>query len=159
MLDIDHCAQYLLHHGQTGSKNPVVGVVINYAYQVDRRSIFGFILGRALGPRQNKSHLDQAHPNQPYIEATGGTIAIQSMDRLLNAVGLTMDEVTGHLIVNGIPCTWVDHAYMFGLHYLNHYFKGKEGPFQDLYCETDQSRMLRSNKFRVPPAIPSWDGW
>ena len=99
MLDIDHWAQYLLHHGRIGSENPVVGIVMNYAYQVDRRSVFGYILGRALGPRQNKPRSefmriyacllaqphfyhdaidtwDQTHPNQPYIEATGGTIAI-----------------------------------------------------------------------------------
>jgi len=110
MLDIDHWAQYLLHHGRIGSENPVVGIVMNYAYQVDRRSVFGYILGRALGPRQNKPRSefmriyacllaqphfyhdaidtwDQTHPNQPYIEATGGTIAIRSMDRPLESAG------------------------------------------------------------------------
>jgi hypothetical protein len=29
--------------------------------------------------------------------------------------------IMDHAICNGIPPSWVDHAYTFGLHYLNHY--------------------------------------
>jgi hypothetical protein len=39
-------------------------------------------------------------------------------------VNITIDDILTILSANHIPLAWVDHAYMFVLHYLNHHYSG-----------------------------------
>ena len=48
MLEVDAVAQFVMHHGRLGSSNPIHGIAMNYALQADRRSVFGYSLGRIL---------------------------------------------------------------------------------------------------------------
>jgi hypothetical protein len=59
----------------------------------------------------------------------------------------------------GYPHNWIDHAYMFGLHYLNHQSYLWVGPFQDLYYQADHDCLLCLESVGIPTAIPQWDGW
>jgi hypothetical protein len=99
-----------------------------------------------------------SYPNKPFTEVTGGSLTVRPYkdDR---AASLTRDELIDHLITHGIPPAWIDHAYTFGLHHLNHYSNTKVGLFHDLYCKTNQERLERLDQLGIPPAIPEWDGW
>jgi hypothetical protein len=181
MLDIDTVAQYIMHHGRLGGTNATHGVAMNFAMQADRRSVFGYSLGRALGPRSTSARPDfmraygcvvalpgyyreaidiwnVTHPNRPFVEHSGDTLTIQPFDGK-EVSGLTQSSLVDHLILHGIPCSWIDHAYTFGLHHLNHQSHIQIGPFHDLYYRTDRERIERLDRFGIPAAIPQWDGW
>lgn len=44
-MDLDMQGEYLLFNNRPGSANPITGVDFDYAYQVGRRSVFGYALG------------------------------------------------------------------------------------------------------------------
>ena len=178
-LDIDCWAQYALLHGRVGSDNFFVGIVMDHAFRVDRRSVFGYGLGRSLAPTPNKPRQefmkyiacilaqprlyheaiqcwDEVHPNNPFVEATGDSIQIEHMGA--DSV-ITIETVLGHLRLNRIPPAWVDHGYPFGLHLLNHVSFAVPGYYRQLYLETNRSRLQRLALHGVPPPIPKWSGW
>jgi hypothetical protein len=142
MLDIDVVAQYIMHHGQLGGSNATHGVAMNYAMQADHRSVFRYLLGQVLGLCSMAAHPDfvrvyacivalpgyyceaidiwnVSYPNKPFVECSGDTVTIQPFDEK-KATDLIPDGLIDHLITHGIPPSWIDHAYLFGLHYLNH---------------------------------------
>ncbi|KAF8867467.1 hypothetical protein BD779DRAFT_1483325 [Infundibulicybe gibba] len=50
-LNVDVWAQFILHHWRPGGDNLISGTAMNRAYHVNRRSIFGYLLARALAPQ------------------------------------------------------------------------------------------------------------
>ena len=78
--------------------------------------------------------------NMLFIKSSGDTLTIYPYDSKLASVA-TLDTVAHHLIRHGIPPQWINHAYMFGLHHLNHQSHLRVGLFQDLYCKTDHERL------------------
>jgi len=54
VLNIDEMARYVALYGRPGP-NFYTGVVVDYAYRVNRRSVFGYGLTRALGPETKAS--------------------------------------------------------------------------------------------------------
>jgi len=48
MLDLQQVLQQLPHHNRPGGCNPILGVIFNYAFQVELHSTFGYMLGRIL---------------------------------------------------------------------------------------------------------------
>ncbi|KAF8235388.1 hypothetical protein L208DRAFT_1257266, partial [Tricholoma matsutake] len=163
LLDIDMMAQYIMHHGQLGSSNATHGVAMNVALQADHCSIFGYLLGCALGPHTVTTQSDfmqvygcvvalpgyyckaidawnLSNPNTPFVECSGDSLTIHPYDNEL-VPNITMDMVTQHLIHHGIPPQWINHAYTFGLHHLNHHSHLQAGPFHELYCNTDHKQL------------------
>ena len=49
LMDLDTVGLYLLNYHRPGSTNPSMGVAVDYAFRVGRRSIFGYSLSRLLG--------------------------------------------------------------------------------------------------------------
>ncbi|KAG6893718.1 hypothetical protein C0992_008926, partial [Termitomyces sp. T32_za158] len=74
------------------------------------------------------------------------------------AVNITDADVICTMLANSIPVEWVDHAYTFGVVYLEtHFFEANA--LIDLYREIDDERHERLEQYGKPPAIPQWDGW
>ena len=49
-FNLDAYGLYILLHGQPGSSNAIAGVLIDYAYWVNRQTVFGLALARLLIP-------------------------------------------------------------------------------------------------------------
>ncbi|KAG6896359.1 hypothetical protein C0995_011509 [Termitomyces sp. Mi166 len=62
------------------------------------------------------------------------------------------------LLHNQIPLDWVDHAYTYGMVYLEQQFHNPMMSM-DIFCKIDDERIQRLSHYGTPPAIPQWDGW
>ncbi|KAG6881577.1 hypothetical protein C0995_001450 [Termitomyces sp. Mi166 len=62
------------------------------------------------------------------------------------------------LLHNWIPLDWVDHAYTYGMVYLEQQFHNPTMSL-DIFHEIDDERHQRLLRYGTPPTIPQWDGW
>ncbi|KAG6858098.1 hypothetical protein C0995_002646, partial [Termitomyces sp. Mi166 len=62
------------------------------------------------------------------------------------------------LLHNQIPLDWVDHAYTYGVVYLEQQFHNPMMSL-DIFRKIDDKRHQRLLRYGTPPAIPQWDGW
>jgi hypothetical protein len=140
-------AQYILYHRCSGTANQFVGIMITYMLQFHYCSVFRFQLCQALGPSNPSTqvsflwhyvhiitvpshyadHLAETmgqHSGKPPVTPPD-TVTLTHMDLGdLQVADITIDNVLTTLCTNHILLTWVDHAYMFRLHYLNHHYSG-----------------------------------
>jgi len=72
---------------------------------------------------------------------------------------LTIEDVAHILIMNSIPVSWVDHAYAYGLHYLNQRHTGDDTKYSGLYNDTDNEHLVCIALHGIPPFLPDWDDW
>ncbi|KAF8892716.1 hypothetical protein BD779DRAFT_1670383 [Infundibulicybe gibba] len=186
-LNVDVWAQFILHHWRPGGDNPISGTAMNRAYHVNRRSIFGYLLARALAPRVPggsgtvpKTHFVRqytllvARP-QAYREfimqwehETGeefipvktkpSNIVLKRIPVEQCSANTTQDDVAHLLIENKIPPTWIDHAYTFGLYYIDHHLR-IDSMINNIYIEADDERLRRLAEHGLPPPIRAWDRW
>ena len=54
-MELDMQGRYLLFNNRPGSANPVTEVDIDYAYRVDRRTVFRYALGWVLAPTDREA--------------------------------------------------------------------------------------------------------
>ncbi|KAF8873737.1 hypothetical protein BD779DRAFT_1679075 [Infundibulicybe gibba] len=186
-LNIDAWAQYIVHHWRPGGDNPLNGAAINRAYHANRRSIFGYLIAKALGPRTQekgsgtipKSHFTRQYAilvakPQAYREAitqweqeTGNkfspintipsSVTLKRIPAEQCSANITQDDITRLLIENRIPPAWIDHAYTFGIYYLDHQIWNALN--KEAYIEADDERLRRLAEHGLPPPIRAWDGW
>ena len=117
-------------------------MVYDYAYRVNRRSVFGYGLLRAFGPdsknlifrrlfaclcalprryREGIEEYNSSNPSKPFMAQSGPTFTIsRARGRTMTSPNLTMQEVIYFFIENRIPPSWVDHSYTYGLNAINH---------------------------------------
>jgi hypothetical protein len=181
-FDLELWAKYIQYHGRPGSSNPFVGLAFNYALHVNYRSVFGYLLCRALAPastiarsvfsrhfacivavprryRDLVQEWSRTSGQQPDFPNPGLTVTLTRMDWTNHdAHAMTVDDVANTLISNCIPISWVDHAYTFGLHFLNHQLDGSPES-RDMYEAVDDLRIVNLSVWGIPPAISEWDGW
>jgi len=182
LLDLDFSGQYIMLHGRPGSANPYHGIVMDRSFHVHRRSLFGYGLGRIMAPSSQQGRAafmrlfailtacvgryreailayNTAHPRNPFVAQTGPTFSISRL-RIdgRHVMNMTMEDVTATLIYNRIPVEWIDHAYMYGLHFMSQHYAGSTLD-DDLLAEYDDERLHRLDLHGVPPAIVEWDGW
>ncbi|KAG6881917.1 hypothetical protein C0995_016668 [Termitomyces sp. Mi166 len=62
------------------------------------------------------------------------------------------------LLHNRIPLDWVDHAYTYGVVYLEQQFHNPMMSM-DIFKDVDNKRIEHLSHYGTPPAIPQWDGW
>jgi len=140
ILHIDIMGLYILLHGQPGH-NFFSGVVMDHAFRVNRRSVFGYGLGRLMTPGGHEPHFrrlfgcllalprrywevvakyNRRHPREPFTEQTGPTYSLHR-PRLLTgaAANMTIQDIINVLIDNRIPPAWIDHGYTYGLNFIN----------------------------------------
>ena len=178
---LDEWARYMLYHARPGSPNHFIGLAFNQALQIHYRSVFGFQLSRALSPPSShgRAHFTRhfaavaavpgryseylaeylhTNPTIPAFINPSTSIVLTRMDLGdRRERDITIDDVFTSLIVNHIPPSWIDHAYTFGLHYINHHYS--RGGDIIPYEEIDNERLRWLGVHGVPPALPEWDGW
>jgi hypothetical protein len=124
------------------------------ALQASCQSVFRYTLGCTLGPRtitaqpefvrifgcltalpgvycEANDVWNVSHPDQPFTELSGDTLTVNLYNEK-KITSIMMDTMANHLIAHGIPPQWIDHAYTFGLHFLNHQLYLQAGPIQRL---------------------------
>ncbi|KAF5379172.1 hypothetical protein D9615_006027 [Tricholomella constricta] len=181
-LDFNVWGQYIVHHGRPGLDNVYSGLVIDYNFSIHFRTVVGYALGRAISPTRAASRVAFmrlyamiiARPNL-YREAVDSWNAIHPLDRIPDhlpstaslgrlalpeehAANLTETDVIRTLLANQLPVAWIDHAYPYGLHYLDAHYTGTTID-RTLYDNVDDDRLVRLCRYGIPPAIPQWDGW
>ncbi|KAG6880915.1 hypothetical protein C0995_003826, partial [Termitomyces sp. Mi166 len=62
------------------------------------------------------------------------------------------------LLHNRIPLDWVDHAYTYGMVYLEQQFHNPTMSM-DIFKDVDNERIERLSRYGTPSAILQWDGW
>ncbi|KAG6869958.1 hypothetical protein C0992_001462, partial [Termitomyces sp. T32_za158] len=68
------------------------------------------------------------------------------------------DDAIRVLLHNRIPPDWVDHAYTYGVVYLEQQFHQPTMSL-DVFRDVNDERLQRLAVYGTPPAIPNWDGW
>jgi hypothetical protein len=177
ILHVDIMGLYILLHGWPG-RNFFSGVVIDHAFRVNRRSIFGYGLGRIMMPGNREPHFQQLfacllallrryqeaiveynrrHTKEPFSEQHEPTYSLRR-PRLITgaAANTTMQDVIDVLIDNRIPPVWIDHGYTYGLNFIN--FNIANPTYRELLNMVDNECHARLRVYGAPPAIPEWDG-
>ncbi|KAG6815801.1 hypothetical protein H0H93_008973, partial [Arthromyces matolae] len=145
---LDGQAQYMLLYGRPGKHNVTPGLIWDKAYRINYRSIFGYNLVRSLCPNNEarpaisrqfaivcsqpglySEALDAynaRNPHAPFMELSGSSSHLQFHRVYVPAHGkqnFTVDDAIRVLMHNRIPRAWVDHAYPFGLAFLDYQFE------------------------------------
>lgn len=102
---------------------------------------------------------NERHPDRLYIPQTGRVCYFRPM--LLDdesVANINVDTVAKVLIHNGVPTEWIDHAYNFGVYYLNQFYNGDTN-HQIIFDDADDEHIRRFDLYGIPPAMPEWDSW
>jgi len=106
------------------------------------------------------SRWDDEHPTTPFVPQAGDTITLTQMTPPPGSMAnLTVEDMAHILITNGIPVSWVDHAYAYRLHYLNQHHTGDDTKYSGLYNNTDDECLVCIALHGIPPLLPDWDDW
>ncbi|KAG6882190.1 hypothetical protein C0995_015496 [Termitomyces sp. Mi166 len=68
------------------------------------------------------------------------------------------DDALHVLLHNRIPLDWVDHAYTYGVVYLEQQFHSPTMSL-NIFREVDNERIERLSRYGTPSTILHWDGW
>ncbi|TFK57780.1 hypothetical protein BDN72DRAFT_920833, partial [Pluteus cervinus] len=175
-FDLVTIAQHIAHHQRPGGTNELFGVTMDRAFRVDFRSVFGYELGRALGPRDSKARTAfmkrfvgiLLHPGMYRDYASTRTITLQPLhfDNFeiapfectdAAAANISEDNVLAHMASNSIPVGWVDHAYPYVVNVLR--AKLAANSMDPDYKKWDESCIPYMLKNGIPPAISELSGW
>ncbi|KAG6886850.1 hypothetical protein C0992_002019 [Termitomyces sp. T32_za158] len=180
-FDLEQLAQYALIYGRPGLENTWQGIAVDFAYSMHWRTLFWFALCRALctnsagkttlvrrfallmaRPGLYREAVDAyaaANPTCPFVAQYGADIEIRQVhvpdDQVRN---FSDNDALCILIHNRIPPDWVDHAYTYGVVYLEQQFHQPTMSF-DVFRDVDDERLQHLSVYGTPPAIPHWDGW
>ncbi|KAG6876580.1 hypothetical protein C0993_002096 [Termitomyces sp. T159_Od127] len=180
-FDLEQIVQYALIYSQPGLENTWQGIAVDFAYCMHWQTLFGFALRRALCMnsagkttivqrfalvmahpglyREAVAAYAAANPTQPFVAQFGANLEIRQVhipdDQVWN---FTNNDAIRVLIHNRIPPDWVDHAYMYGMVYLEQQFHQPTMSL-DVFQDVNDERLQRLVVYGMPPAIPNWDGW
>ena len=173
LMNLNAVGLYLLNYHRPGSTNPSVGMAMDFAFQVGRRSIFGYSLSRLLGPtnmhafqrqfillvatprryREAIVVYNRANPLSPFVPQGGPTYTLhRSRLDQSRAANLSTQDITSVLLDNRIPPEWVDHAYPYGVIGLNSFYTGSPA-VQGVLDPFDNERLAHLHIYGEPPAI------
>ncbi|KAG6895127.1 hypothetical protein C0992_003047 [Termitomyces sp. T32_za158] len=163
-----------------GMENTWQGIAVDFAYRMHWRTLFGFALCRALCANSagkttlvRRMALVMARPglyceaidafnkvyDEPFAPQYGPQLMITQVhipdDKVRN---FTDNDAIRVLLYNHIPVEWVDHAYTYGVVYLEQQFHHPTMSL-DIFWEVDDERLERLKLYGTPAAIPQWDGW
>ncbi|KAG6875039.1 hypothetical protein C0993_011087 [Termitomyces sp. T159_Od127] len=164
-FDLEQIAQYALIYGWPGLENTWQGIAVDFAYRMHWQTLFGFTLCRALCANSaGKTTIVQwfalvmarpglyweavaayaaANPTQPFVAQFGANLEIRQVHVPDNQVwNFTDNDAIRVLIHNCIPPDWVDHAYTYGVVYLEQQFHQPTMSL-DVFRDVDDERLQR----------------
>ncbi|KAG6858736.1 hypothetical protein C0995_014364 [Termitomyces sp. Mi166 len=165
-FDLKQIAQYVLIFGQPGLENTWQGIAFDFAYRMHWQTLFGFALCRALCTTsaakpavEAVASYHAAFLDQPMVAQYGSHFNLMQVhvpDEM--AQNFSDNDALCVLLHNQILLDWVDHAYMYGVVYLEQQFHSLTMSM-DIFHEINNERIQRLSHYSTPPAIPQWDGW
>ncbi|KAG6886529.1 hypothetical protein C0992_003549 [Termitomyces sp. T32_za158] len=166
--------------GRPGMENTWQGIAVDFMYRMHWRTLFGFALCKALctnsagkttlvrwmalvtvRPGLYREAIDTFNKvyNEPFAAQYGPQLTISQVHVPDDKVRNFSDNDAIHvLLYNHIPAKWVDHAYMYGVVYLEQQFHHPTMSL-DIFQEIDNERLECLRLYGTPTAIPHWDGW
>jgi len=147
-LNIDTRGFYVLLHRRPGSANAISGVLIDFAYQMNRWTVFALALARLLAPidqdaqavyqqlftclmalphcyHEAISDFNQRNVLSPFQLQEGPTFLLSQPQCEAHRVpNMGIQDVVDTLLDNRVPPAWVDHSYLYGLAYLDAHYSG-----------------------------------
>ncbi|KAG6893594.1 hypothetical protein C0992_009365, partial [Termitomyces sp. T32_za158] len=179
-FDLKQVVQYVLIFGRPGMENTWQGIAVDFAYQMHWRTLFGFALCHALCANSTGKTtlvrciaLVMARPGlyrkaiiaynkvykKPFVAQHGVQLTIYQLHVPDDQVRNFLDEdALCVLLYNRIPPEWMDHAYTYGVVYLEQQFH-QPTMLLDNFHEVDNEHLERLQVYGTPPAIPEWNGW
>ncbi|KAG6877978.1 hypothetical protein C0992_008835 [Termitomyces sp. T32_za158] len=180
-FELDRLAQNVLYFCRPGMQNSMLGIAVDHAYRIHWRTMLGHALtcrldlsGWARGQFMRLLALILAWPGL-YCKAIVDYNAANPltpfspmnwMDVQLwpphfdaaTAVNIMDADVLRAMLANRIPVKWIDHAYTFGVVYLEtHFFEANASI--NIYCEVDNDCHWCLDLYGKPLAILQWDDW
>ncbi|KAG6889716.1 hypothetical protein C0995_015014 [Termitomyces sp. Mi166 len=178
---LEQVAQYTLIFGQPGMENTWQGIVFDYAFHMHWQTLFRFALCWALcansaakslvvrrlvlimaWPRMYREAValyNAAFLEQPLVAQYGSHLNILQVHVPNDQAHNFSDNDTLHVLLhNRILLDWVDHAYTYGVVYLEQQFHNPTMSM-DIFKDVDNERIERLSHYGTPPAIPQWNGW
>jgi hypothetical protein len=181
-FDIDRWAQFVAHHGRPGERNQYYGILIDRAFRIHRRSMWGYLLGRSIAPDTREGRaivmrhfayvaaipgLYEQAINRLVPDNHGGlfvspSVATIEITKFSNEEALApnfgRDDILHRLILNRIPREWVAHAYHYGYQYLRqHLTTGDRHRVENSLANAERLEALTTRA--EPEAYQVWDGW
>ncbi|KAG6883256.1 hypothetical protein C0995_012553, partial [Termitomyces sp. Mi166 len=181
LFDLEQIAQYVLIFGRLELENTWQGIAFDFAYHMHWQTLFGFALCQALCTtstakpvvvrqlalviarpgmyREAVASYNAAFLDQPMVAQYGSHLNLMQVhvpDEM--AQNFSDDNALHVLLHNWILLDWVDHAYMYGMVYLEQQFHSPTMSM-DIFCKIDNKRLQRLSHYGTPLAISQWDGW
>ncbi|KAG6883594.1 hypothetical protein C0995_012004 [Termitomyces sp. Mi166 len=180
-FDLEQVAQYVLIFGWPGMENTWQGIAFDYAFRMHWQTLFRFALCWALCANSTAKSsvvrrlaLVMAWPGM-YHEAVASYNAaflerplVAQYRSHLNILQVHVPDDQAHnfsdndtlcvLLHNHIPLDCVDHAYTYGVVYLEQQFHNPMMSM-DIFKDVDNKRIERLSRYGTPSAILQWDGW
>ncbi|KAG6859468.1 hypothetical protein C0995_008247, partial [Termitomyces sp. Mi166 len=180
-FNLEQVVQYTLISGQPGLENTWQGITFDFAFYMHWRTLFGFALCQALCTNSTAKstvvrrlalvmvHSGMYHEavasynvaflDRPLVAQYGSHLNILQVHVPDDQAHNFLDNNALHVLLhNCIPLDWVNHAYTYGMVYLEQQF---HSPTMSLaiFREVDDEHIERLSCYSTPPAIPHWDGW
>ncbi|KAG6882464.1 hypothetical protein C0995_014577, partial [Termitomyces sp. Mi166 len=179
-FDLEQVAQYALIFGQPGLENTWQGIAFDFAFCMHWQTLFGFALCQALctnsaakssvvrrlvlvmvWPRMY--HEAVASYNAAFLER----LLVAQYGSHLNILQVHVPNDQAHnfsdnnalcvLLHNCILLDWIDHAYTYGMVYLEQQFHNPTMSM-DIFKDVDNKRIEHLSCYGTPSAILQWDG-
>ncbi|KAJ3502633.1 hypothetical protein NLJ89_g8797 [Agrocybe chaxingu] len=181
-FDLEGWAHYLSTHHNHGVANAVNGIIMDTGGRVLLETVFGYRLVQTIGPTSRPARIawntaftnivaqpqyyaeqieayNAENPTQPFTEALGPVKFQFNRSSLTDtaARNLTERDILLELIRNGIPVSWINHLYAYGVRYLDQTYDntGRSDNTEII----DDDRMARLRRFGTPPTLIDQSGW
>ncbi|KAG6898701.1 hypothetical protein C0993_004983 [Termitomyces sp. T159_Od127] len=179
-FNLEQLAQYAIIFGRPGMENTWQGIVVDYAYRMHWHTLFGFALCQALCANSTGKTmlvrllaLVMAWPglyweavdafNTVYEKPFKGQLKAQVSIFQVHIVddqvrNFSDDDMLCILLYNHILVEWVNHAYTYGMVYLEQQFYHSTMSL-NIFWEVDNECLEHLEVYGTPTAISQWVGW
>ncbi|KAG6871170.1 hypothetical protein C0995_007561 [Termitomyces sp. Mi166 len=178
---MEQVVQYALIFGRPGLENTWQGIAFDFAFHMHWQTLFRFALCQALctnsaakssvvrrlvlvmvQPRmycEAVASYNAAFLERPLVAQYGFHLNILQVHVPDDQAHNFLDDDALHVLLhNRIPLDWVDHAYTYGVVYLEQQFHNPTMSM-DIFKDVDNKCIECLSHYGTPPTIPQWYGW